>query len=139
VTGSERGSAVVEFAVLGSLVFGVLVNAIVLFGVLHRATLATSTAAREYGRAVVIADSAEEASLRGALVVRQAAENHGMSANALRASVEGRRGRGELLTVQVATDVPIVRIPFVGAVWPSLAVPVEAAHAVQIDRYRSAP
>ncbi len=34
----ERGSAIVEFALLGSLVFGVLVQAIVLFGVLHRAT-----------------------------------------------------------------------------------------------------
>jgi hypothetical protein len=139
VSDGERGSAVVEFAVLGSLVFGVLIHAVVLFGVLHRATLATSAAAREYGRAVVVADSAEQAAGQGALVVEQAAQNHGLPARSLRASVDGRRARGELLTVHVQTDVPILRIPFVGAVWPSLAVPVEATHAVRIDRYRSLP
>jgi hypothetical protein len=129
----------VEFALLGSLVFGVLVQAIVLFGVLHRATLATSAAAREYGRAVVVADSADEASTRGALVVEQAARNHGLASGSLRASVEGRRARGELLTVHVRTDVPVLRIPFIGPVWSSVSIPVEAAHAVMIDRYRSAP
>jgi hypothetical protein len=57
----------------------------------------------------------------------------------MRAQVTGRRARGELLTVHVRTDVPVIRVPFVGAVWPSLAVAVEATHAVQVDRYRSRP
>ena len=57
----ERGSAIVEVAVLGSLVFGVLIHVLVVFGTLHRATLATSAAAREYGRAIVIADSEADA------------------------------------------------------------------------------
>jgi hypothetical protein len=133
----ERGSAIIEFAVLGTLIFGVLIHAVVLFGVLHRATLATSAAAREYGRAVVIADSGEEAVARGALVVEQAGRNHGLAPGALHASVEGLRRRGELLRVRVRTEVPVLRIPFVGEVWPSLAVPVEATHVVQLDRYRS--
>ncbi len=135
----ERGSAIVEFAVLGTLVFGVLVQAVVLFGTLHRATLATSAAAREYGRAVVLADSAAGASDRGALVVEQAARNHGLAPGSLHATVDGRRARGELLRVRVATDVPLLRVPFVGSVWPSLSIRVEAAHAVQVDRYRSRP
>jgi len=135
----ERGSAIVEFALLGSLVFGVLVQAIVLFGVLHRATLATSAAAREYGRAIVVADSADEATTRGALVVEQAARNHGLPSGSLRASVEGRRARGELLTVHVRTDVPVLRVPFIGAVWSSVSIPGEATHAVMVDRYRSGP
>lgn len=139
MTESERGSAVVEFAVLGTLVFGVLVHAIVLFGVLHRAALATSAAAREFGRAVVTADSEPEASMRGALVTDQAAQNHGLASGSLRTWIEGRRERGELLTVHVATDVAVLRIPFVGAVFPSVSVPVEASHVVQIDRYRSRP
>lgn len=133
----ERGSAIVEFAVLGTLVFGVLIHSVVLFGVLHRATLATSAAAREYGRAVVVADSEDEAVARGALVVEQAGRNHGLAPGALQASVEGLRRRGELLRVRVRTEVPVLRIPFVGAVWPSLAVPVEATHVVRLDRYRS--
>jgi hypothetical protein len=137
VSDRERGSAFIEFAVLGTLIFGVLVHAVVLFGVVHRATLATSAAAREYGRAVVIADSADEASARGTLVVEQAGRNHGLPPGALHASVDGLRLRGELLRVRVRTDVPVLRIPFIGAVWPSLAVPVEATHVVQLDRYRS--
>jgi hypothetical protein len=137
VNDRERGSAIIEFSVLGTLIFGVLIHAVVLFGVLHRATLATSAAAREYGRAVVIADSEEEAAALGALVVEQAGRNHGLPPGALRASVEGLRRRGELLRVRVRTDVPVLRIPFVGEVWPSLAVPVEATHVVQLDRYRS--
>jgi hypothetical protein len=135
----EGGSAIVEFALLGSLVFGVLVQAVVLFGVLHRSTLATSAAAREYGRAIVVADSGDEAATRGALVVEQAARNHGLAPGSLHASVEGRRLRGELLTVRVTTDVPVFSLPFVGAVVPSVSVPVEATHAVQVDRYRSGP
>jgi hypothetical protein len=137
VSERQRGSSIVEFAILGSLVFGVLVQAIVLFGVLHRATLATSAAAREYGRAIVVADSAEEARLRGALVVEQAARNHGLASGSLHATVDGQRIRGELLRVHVRTTVPIFRIPFLGEVWPSVSVPVEATHAVQVDRYRS--
>jgi hypothetical protein len=137
VSDRERGSAIIEFAVLGTLIFGVLVHAVVLFGVVHRATLATSAAAREYGRAVVIADSADEASARGTLVVEQAGRNHGLPPGALHASVDGLRLRGELLRVRVRTDVPVLRIPFIGAVWPSLAVPGVAPPGVQRDPYRS--
>ena len=42
---SETGTAVVEMAILGSLIFGVLIHVLVVFGSLHRATLATSAAA----------------------------------------------------------------------------------------------
>ncbi|MGZ4691661.1 MAG: TadE/TadG family type IV pilus assembly protein [Acidimicrobiia bacterium] len=139
MTNRERGSSIVEFAILGTLIFGVLVQAIVLFGVLHRATLATSAAAREYGRAIVVADSSDEARLRGALVVEQAARNHGLPHGSLVATVEGLRARGELLRVRVRTEVPIFRIPFLGDVWSSVSVPVEATHVVQVDRYRSGP
>jgi Flp pilus assembly protein TadG len=137
VNDRERGSSIVEFALLGSLIFGVLVQTIVLFGVLHRATLATSAAAREYGRAIVVADSPDEARQRGALVVEQAARNHGLAPGSLQATVEGRRARGELLRVHVRTEVAVFRVPFLGDVVSSVSVPVEATHVVQIDRYRS--
>lgn len=135
----ERGSAIVEMVVLGTLIFGVLVQAVVLFGTLHRATLATSAAAREYGRAIVLADSTGDAQRRGALVVEQAARNHGLAPGSLHATVSGTRARGELLRVSVATSVPVAHVPFLGAVLPAVAIPVEAMHVVQIDRYRRAP
>ena len=135
----ERGSAVVEFAVLGIVLLGVLVEVIVLFGTLQRATLATSAAAREVGRAVVLADSLDDAAQRSAIVIDQAAANHGLAPESLDASVDGELVRGSRLRVTVATEVPLVRIPFIGPVWPSLSVPVESTHVVQVDRYRSFP
>lgn len=133
----ERGTAIVEMAILGSLIFGVLVHMVVVFGSLHRATLATSAAAREYGRAIVVADSEAEAAARGDAAVELAGRNHGLGPGALHASFGGLRRRGEVLVVRVRTEVPIATIPFIGSVWPDLTVPVEATHAVRIDRYRS--
>ena len=133
----QRGSAVVEMAVLGSLIFGVLLNVIVVFGVLHRATLATSAAARELGRVIVLADGEADAARRGAAVVELIGRNHGLAPGALRSSVVGARERGAVLVVRVRTEVPIARIPFLGAAVPGLVVPVEARHAVRLDRYRS--
>ena len=133
----ERGSAIVEVAVLGSLVFGVLIHVLVVFGTLHRATLATSSAAREYGRAIVVSDSEAEAVRRGDATVALIARNHGLPADALRASAIGWRRRGAVLLVRVRTEVPVASIPFIGSVVPGLTVPVEATHAVRIDRYRS--
>jgi hypothetical protein len=135
----DRGSAVVELAVLGSLIFGVLVQGVVLFGTLHRATLATSAAAREVGRAVVVAGSEADARARVAMVVAQCERNHGLPPGSLQVSVQGTRARGELLRVRVGTAVPVVRVPFVGAVLPAVAIPVEATHVVLVDRYRSGP
>ena len=134
---NDRGSAVVEVAVLGSLIFGVLLHVLVVFGTLHRATLATSSAAREYGRVIVVADSEAEAAAVGAAAVELVGRNHGLAPGALHPSVTGLRQRGEVLVVRVRTEVPVARIPFLGAVWPDLAVPVEATHAVRLDRYRS--
>ena len=134
---SERGSAIVEVAVLGSLVFGVLVHVLVVFGTLHRATLATSSAAREYGRAIVVSDSEADAVRRGDAAVALIARNHGLPADVLHASAIGWRRRGAVLLVRVRTEVPVASIPFIGSTVPGLTVPVEATHAVRIDRYRS--
>jgi hypothetical protein len=137
VNRSEHGSAIIEVAILGSLVFGVLIHVLVVFGTLHRATLATSAAAREYGRVIVVADTEAEAVRRGAVAVALTARNHGLAADALHPSAVGWRRRGAVLVVRVRTEVPVASIPFLGSVVPGLTVPVEATHAVRIDRYRS--
>ena len=136
MTRDERGSAIVEMALLGSLIFGVLVNVVVIFGALHRATLATSAAAREYGRAIVVADSEAEAATRGAATVELVGRNHGLTPGALTSTVDGLRRRGAVLVVRVRTDVPIARVPFIGSIG-GLTIPIEATHPVRLDRYRS--
>ena len=136
-TRGEHGSALIELAILGSLIFGVLIHVILIFGALHRATLATSAAAREYGRAIVVSDSEAEAARRGDGAVELAGRNHGLAPRALHTSLAGIRRRGAVLMVRVRTEVPVASIPFLGSVLPHLTVPVEATHAVRIDRYRS--
>lgn len=134
---ADTGSAVAEFAVLGTVLFGVLVQLVVCFGALQRATLATSSAAREVGRAVVRADSRPAADEAASRVVAEVERDHGLGPGSLAPRVEGTPQRGARLRVTVHTEVPIARIPFLGTVWPSLAVPVDATHVVQVDRYRS--
>jgi len=137
VTRDQRGSAIVETAVLGSLVFGVLIHVLVVFGALHRATLATSAAAREFGRTIVVADSEADAAQRGRIAVQLVARNHGLAPDALHATVVGVRRRGAVLVVRVRTDVPVASVPFIGSVTDGLTVPVEATYAVRLDPYRS--
>jgi hypothetical protein len=133
----ERGSSIIEFSVIGILGFGLLLQVVVLFGILHRATLATSAGARELGRVVVLADSEADADARAAAVVAQVERDHGLPAGSVHARIDGRVARGEVLRVAVSTDVAVFRLPFVGGVIPALHVPVEATHVVQVDRYRS--
>lgn len=135
----ERGSAIVEFVVLGVGLFGVLLQVIVLFGVLQRSSLATAAAAREVGRVVVLAEDDADAARRTNLTVDEATANHGLAPGSLEARISGHVARGERIRVSVSTSVPILQIPFVGPVWPSLAIPVEATHVVRVDRYRSFP
>ena len=83
---------------LGSLVFGVLIHVLVVFGTLHRATLATSAAAREYGRAIVVADS--EAERSAAAPRRRGADRpqpRSRPPTRCDASVVGLRRRGAVL------------------------------------------
>jgi uncharacterized protein with ACT and thioredoxin-like domain len=137
MTRDEHGSSVVELAVLGSLVFGVLIHVLVVFGALHRATLATGAAARELGRTIAVAESAADAANRGREAVAAVARNHGLDPDALQASVIGVRRRGAVLVVRVRTDVPVASIPFLGSVTDGLRVPVETTYAVRLDPYRS--
>lgn len=132
----ERGSAVVELTVLGTLIFGVLVHAVVLFGVIQRSSLAASAAAREVGRAAALADDDTEAAARAQLAIAQAEQNHGLEPGSLDVQVSGTVARGEKLRIFVRTVVPVAQIPFLGSVWSSLTIPVEATFVARVDRYR---
>lgn len=123
-------------AVLGSVVFGVLVQLVVLFGTVQRSTLATSAAAREAARVVVVSDSPSEAASRARLAVATAERNHGLTAGSLRLAISGRPSRGATVRVTVGTRVPVLRIPFLGRVGPAV-LPVEATQVMRVDPYRS--
>jgi len=132
----ERGVAVVETALLGALIFAFLVQLVVLLAGAQRAAFAATAAAREAGRAVVLADGDTVAAARAHAVVEQAARNHGLDPDAMHVSFQGAVVRGGAVDVTVATRVPLVRLPGIGAVWPGLSLPVEAHYRARVDRFR---
>jgi len=135
----EDGSAVVETAFLGSLIFGMIIQSIVLFGALQRAALATSAASREVGRVVVLSLGDPEAAMRARYVVITAARDHGLGDDDLAVSVTGARTRGGFLRVEVRTSVSVFGIPLLERFIPSPSIPVVATHTVRLDKYASAP
>jgi len=135
----EDGSAVVETAFLGSLIFGMIIQSIVLFGALQRAALATSAASREVGRVVALSLGDPEAAMRARYVVVAAARDHGLGDDDLAVSVTGERTRGGFLRVEVRTNVRVFGIPLLERFIPSPSIPVVATHTVRLDKYASAP
>lgn len=131
-----EGSAVVEVAVLGSLVLALLSHAVVTVGSVQRMALATSLAAREGGRAAMLATSPEEARADLHAVVAEVVRNHGLARDSIAVAVTGGLSRGGWLSVSVTGRVQVVRLPFGGASGV-LALPVEGRWTARVDRYRS--
>jgi len=133
----DRGSALVEMAILGSLVFALLVQMIVLFGAVQQTALAATAAARDAGRAIALADDDRDGAVRADRAVREAASNHGLAVDALHVDAEGAVVRNGIVDVEVRSDVPLLRLPGLGRIWPSLAIPVSARYRAHVDRFRS--
>ena len=139
MTGGERGSAVVETAFLGALLFGIVVQVLVVFGQVQRAGLATASAARDVGRVVEASSTDPEAAMRARAAVVAAARDHGLDADALITRVTGTRSRGALMRVEVSTSVPLVDVPLLRPFLGRAVIPVTTSHMVRLDRYASAP
>jgi Flp pilus assembly protein TadG len=145
----ERGTATVEFVVVFLTLVIPLVYAIAVMADVQRALLAVSTAAREVGRVYVTASSAADARERATVAYQDVLGNFGYAADDPRAHVDVRAEcpaeappgcSGDLVpgaevTVVVAYQVPVARMPFVGAIaGPDLQV--GATHHTRVDRYR---
>ena len=131
----DRGSAVIEFLVLG---IGVLVPlgyvAIAAAGV-QAAVLASTQAVREAGRAFSTSVTADEGRGRAVAAARLAFADHGLSlpAGALRVTCPGTAclSPGSTVVVDLAWSVNLPGVP--------AAVPVHATHTVPVDDFRGSP
>jgi Flp pilus assembly protein TadG len=145
----ERGTATVEFVAVFLTLVIPLVYAIAVMADVQRALLAVSTAAREVGRVYVTASSPADARERAMVAYQDVLGNFGYAADDPRAHVAVRAAcpaqaspgcSGELVpgaevTVVVTYQVPVARMPFVGAIaGPDLQV--GATHHTRVDRYR---
>lgn len=137
----ERGSAVVEFVVLGVLLLVPLVYLVLTLSRLQAGAYATTQAAREAGRAFVTASDAAMADERARAAARLAFDDQGFPGSGQVTLVcdgdpclrpEGR------VEVRASVAVPLPLVPDVARSVVPLEVPVTASHLSVVDRFRGA-
>ena len=138
----ERGSAVVEFVVLGVLLLIPLVYLVMMLARVQAGSYAVSQAAREAGRAFVTADAEGSATGRARAAARVAFADHAFEdSGRVTITCDGTpclRPDGQVVT-EATVRVPLPLVPsFVRDVIP-LSVPVSASHLSTVDRFRGLP
>ena len=137
----ERGSAVVEFVVLGVLLLIPLVYLVMMLARVQAGSYAVSQAAREAGRAYVTAAAGDEAAGRAVAAARIAFLDQSFESGRLTIACDGTpclRPDGQVeTTATVRVALPLVP-SFVRDVIP-LSVPVSASHLSTVDRFRGLP
>jgi Na+-transporting methylmalonyl-CoA/oxaloacetate decarboxylase gamma subunit len=135
---NERGMAMVETLLLGLLLLVPLIWTLGVLSDLHRAALATTTAAREAGFDAARAATHGEAQARIDDAVAAALADHGVDPGRARVEWTSDLSRGGEVELRVSYDVPVLQAPFLGSVGGP-AVTVSASHVARVDRYRSRP
>jgi Flp pilus assembly protein TadG len=147
--GAERGTAAVEFVAVFLTLVVPVVYAIAVMADAQRALLAVSTAAREAGRAYVTASGSADALERAGGAYEDVMRNFGYTTGDPRAHIALRAGcpagtppgcadgfgPGAEVTVVVTYQVPVARVPFVGA-FAGPGIEIGATHHTRVDRYR---
>jgi hypothetical protein len=138
----ERGSAVVEFVVLGVLLLIPLVYLVMMLARVQAGSYAVSQAAREACRAFVTADAEGAATARAQAAARVAFADHAFEdSGRVSITCDGSpclRPDGHVVTA-ATVRVPLPLVPsFVRHVIP-LSVPVTASHLSTVDRFRGLP
>ena len=138
----ERGSAVVEFVVLGVLLLIPLVYLVMMLARVQAGSYAVSQAAREAGRAFVTADAEGGATARAQAAARVAFADHAFEGSGrVTIACDGTpclRPDGRVVTA-ATVRVPLPLVPsFVRHVIP-MSIPVSASHLSTVDRFRGLP
>ncbi|MFB4354472.1 TadE family protein [Microbacterium sp. LS_15] len=136
----DRGSAALEFITVGVILLVPLVYLIVALGSIQEHTLGAEAAARHLARAIALAPDAETAAAHGDLVVESIAEQYGIDHGALEVSVTCTPRTAEcpvpgaLMTVTVATRMPLPLVPPVLGFDAAASIPVEGTAVQKVSR-----
>lgn len=136
---SERGSAALEFILVGLLMLVPLVYLIVSLGLIQEQSLGAEAAARHVARAMSTATGADDARQRADRVLASIAQQYGLDDVdvAVECSPSGSAcpAAGATVAVTVATRVTLPLVPPVLGLDELAAIPVEATGAHKVSRF----
>jgi len=137
----ERGSAALEFILIGLLLLVPLVYLIVALGLIQGQSLGAEAAARHIARAVSTASDAVDARGRADAVLAAVSDEYDLddvelSVSCTPAGAECPRA-GATLHVTVRTTVTLPLVPPVLGLGDLAAIPVEASSAQKVSRFWS--
>lgn len=137
----ERGSAALEFILVGLLLLVPLVYLVVALGIIQEQALGTEAGARHIARAVSSASGVDEARGRADRVLQAVVHEYGMDAASVDVSLACvPRGAtcpdsGATLVVTLRTRASLPLIPPVLALDRIASIPVEASSAQKVSRF----
>ncbi|MCG8655949.1 pilus assembly protein [Yimella sp. NH-Cas1] len=133
----ERGSAVLEFLVVGVLLTLPVFYLVITLSRMQAGAYAVSGAAREAGRMYVTASDDASAAGRADAGAALVFADHGLSGDmTLACSASPCLTRGAQVTVRTAVDVDLPLVPdFLGAVVPT-SVRMTSTHVESVGKYR---
>jgi Flp pilus assembly protein TadG len=142
LTGADAGSALIEFAFLGVVLFVPLVYLVLSVFTVQRAAYGATAAAREAGRAWATAADDAEGRQRAYAAAALALGDQGLALRPSELTVDCPStpclSPGATLTVRVDTRVPLPLVPdLLGRDLASVAV--SARHDAVVDAYRGFP
>lgn len=137
----ERGSAALEFILVGLLLLVPLVYLVVSLGLIQGQALGAEAGARHIARAISTADGVDDARVRADRVLRAVASEYGMDAASVELDLScapaGARcpEPGATLVVTLATRVTLPLVPPVLGLDRLASIPIEASAAQKISRF----
>ena len=137
----ERGSAALEFILVGLLMLVPLVYLIVSLGLIQGHSLGAEAGARHIARAVATAVDAGDAGERADLVLESVVREYGLDADAVALSISCRPAgvecptAGATLVVTLRTTVALPLVPPVLGLDRLASIPVEASAAQKVSRF----
>lgn len=136
----DRGSAALEFIVVGLLLLVPVVYLVVTLGLLQGQSLGAQAGARHIARAIATASTVSEADARAGLVLDAVVREYGVDPEAVSLTVACTPAggpcpdAGAMLLVTVRTTVALPLVPPVLGLDRIAAIPIEASAAQKVSR-----
>ena len=140
VADTDRGSAALEFIVVGLVLLAPLVYLIVALASIQGQALGAEAGSRHVARAIAAAHDASDAERRADLVLASVVEEYGLDPSAVSMSVSCRPvgsecpSAGATLVVTLRTTVALPLVPPVLGLDRLASIPVEASAVQKVSR-----